>query len=63
MSTPGPSRITTTLSRGWINFAMEGMVAKNAIRAPRFHVENIDDGFTLQYYREQTPAWPEFRSG
>jgi gamma-glutamyltranspeptidase/glutathione hydrolase len=49
MGTPGASRITTTLLQGWINFAMEGMDAESATRAPRFHVENIDGAFTLQY--------------
>jgi gamma-glutamyltranspeptidase/glutathione hydrolase len=48
MGTPGASRITTTLLQGWINYAMEGMGARAATAAPRFHVENIDEAFTLQ---------------
>ena len=49
MGTPGASRITTTLLQGWINFAMERMDTDSATRAPRFHVEYIDDTFTLQH--------------
>jgi len=49
MGTPGASRITTTMLQGWINYAMEGMNAKLATATARFHVENIDGSFTLQY--------------
>ncbi|MDJ0832068.1 MAG: gamma-glutamyltransferase [Gammaproteobacteria bacterium] len=49
MGSPGASRIATCLFQGWINFAFEDMNAKQATRAPRFHVENIDDVFTLQH--------------
>jgi gamma-glutamyltranspeptidase/glutathione hydrolase len=49
MGSPGASRITTSLFQGWINFAMEGMDARSATLAPRFHVESIDDVFTLQH--------------
>jgi len=49
IGSPGASRITTTLLQGWINYAMEGMDVKSATEAARFHVENINGSFTMQY--------------
>ncbi len=33
----------------WINFAYDRSEARAATQAPRFHVGNIDDVFTLQH--------------
>ena len=49
MGSPGASRITTSLFQGWVNWAIEGMDAKSATTAPRFHVDRVGCFFTLQH--------------
>ncbi len=49
MGSPGASRITTTIFQGWQRFAYENMSFENMVRAPRLHVEWIDETFTLQH--------------
>ena len=49
MGSPGASRITTTIFQGWQRFAYENMSFEDMVRAPRLHVEWVDEAFTLQY--------------
>jgi gamma-glutamyltranspeptidase/glutathione hydrolase len=49
MGSPGASRITTTIFQGWQRFGYEGFSFEDMVRAPRLHVEWIDDAFTLQH--------------
>jgi gamma-glutamyltranspeptidase/glutathione hydrolase len=49
MGSPGASRITTTILQGWIRMGFEGMSFEDMVRAPRLHVEYIDDDFVVQY--------------
>jgi gamma-glutamyltranspeptidase/glutathione hydrolase len=49
MGSPGASRITTTIFQGWVRLAFENMSFEEMVRAPRLHVENIDDEFVVQH--------------
>lgn len=49
MGSPGASRITTTIFQGWLQFAYEEMSFEETVRAPRLHVENINNEFVVQF--------------
>jgi gamma-glutamyltranspeptidase/glutathione hydrolase len=49
MGSPGASRITTTIFQGWIRLGFEGMSFEEMVRAPRLHVEWLDDRFVVQH--------------
>lgn len=49
LGSPGASRITTTILQGWIRMGFGGMSFEDMVRAPRFHVENIDGEFVVQH--------------
>jgi gamma-glutamyltranspeptidase/glutathione hydrolase len=49
MGSPGASRITTTIFQGWIRLGFEGMSFEEMVRAPRLHVEWLDDQFVVQH--------------
>ena len=49
MGSPGASRITTTIFQGWLRFAYQQMSFEQTVRAPRLHVENINNTFVVQY--------------
>jgi gamma-glutamyltranspeptidase/glutathione hydrolase len=49
MGSPGASRITTTILQGWIRMGFENMSFEDMVRAPRLHVEYIDDEFVVQH--------------
>jgi len=49
MGSPGASRITTTIFQGWLRFAYQKMSFEQSVRAPRLHVENINNEFVVQY--------------
>ena len=49
MGSPGASRITTTILQGWIRMGFERMSFEDMVRAPRLHVENVDNRFVLQH--------------
>ena len=49
MGSPGASRITTTILQGWIRLGFEGMSFEDMVRAPRLHVERINDEFVVQH--------------
>ena len=49
MGSPGASRITTTIFQGWLQFAYKKMSFEQTVRAPRLHVENINNEFVVQY--------------
>ena len=49
MGSPGASRITTTILQGWIRMGVERMTFEDMVRAPRLHVEHVDERFVVQY--------------
>ena len=49
MGSPGASRITTTIFQGWLRFAYQQMSFEQTVRAPRLHVEYINDRFVVQH--------------
>ena len=63
MGSPGASRITTTIFQGWQRFAYENLGFEDMVRAPRLHVEWVDDAFTLQHEPgiDVSAAGEEFR--
>ncbi len=46
---PGASRITTSIVQTWVRFALEQMSYEAAVRAPRMHIEPVDDELRAQF--------------
>ena len=49
LGSPGASRITTTITQGWINLAHNKLDPQTSVNAPRLHVDYQDDGYVVQY--------------
>jgi len=49
IGSPGASRITTTITQGWINLIHKGLDPQMAVDAPRLHVDYQDDRYVVQY--------------
>ena len=49
MGSPGASRITTTITQGWINLAHNNLDPQTAVSAPRLHVDYQDNEYVVQY--------------
>ena len=49
IGSPGASRITTTITQGWINLIHKGLDPHMAVDAPRLHVDYQDDRYVVQY--------------
>jgi gamma-glutamyltranspeptidase/glutathione hydrolase len=49
LGSPGASRITTAVAQTWMRFAYQGASFADAVAAPRLHVEEVPDGYRVQY--------------
>ena len=49
MGSPGASRITTTITQGWINLAYNTLDPHASVNAPRLHVDFQDKHYVVQY--------------
>jgi gamma-glutamyltranspeptidase/glutathione hydrolase len=49
MGSPGASRITTTITQGWVNLAHHKLDPQASVNAPRLHVDCQDDSYVVQY--------------
>jgi gamma-glutamyltranspeptidase/glutathione hydrolase len=49
MGSPGASRITTTITQGWINLAYNNLDPRASVNAPRLHVDFQDNKYVVQY--------------
>ncbi len=49
MGSPGASRISTTITQGWINLAHHQLSPQASVNAPRLHVDYQEDQYVVQY--------------
>lgn len=49
MGSPGASRITTTMTQGWMNLAHNKLDPQESVNAPRLHVDYQDNKYIVQY--------------
>jgi len=49
MGSPGASRITTTITQGWVNLAHNKLDPQASVNAPRLHVDCQDDKYVVQH--------------
>jgi gamma-glutamyltranspeptidase/glutathione hydrolase len=49
MGSPGASRITTTITQGWLNLAHNELDPQTAVSAPRLHVDYQNNEYVVQY--------------
>ena len=49
MGSPGASRITTTITQGWINLAYNRLDPRASVIAPRLHVDSQENTYVVQY--------------
>ncbi|MGR8940118.1 MAG: gamma-glutamyltransferase, partial [Gammaproteobacteria bacterium] len=49
LGSPGASRITTTITQGWINLIHNDLDPQASVNAPRLHVDYQDDKYVVQY--------------
>lgn len=49
LGSPGASRITTTITQGWIKLAHNRLNPRAAVNAPRLHVDQQDEKYVVQY--------------
>jgi gamma-glutamyltranspeptidase/glutathione hydrolase len=56
MGSPGASRITTTITQGWVNLAHNKLDPQASVSAPRLHVDYQDDKYVVQYEPGVNPS-------
>ncbi len=56
MGSPGASRITTTITQGWVNLAHNNLDPQASVSAPRLHVDYQDDKYVVQYEPGVNPS-------
>ena len=56
LGSPGASRITTTITQGWVNLSNTTLAPQESVNAPRLHVDYQDDKYVVQYEPGVNPS-------